>query len=344
MKNWYLFVALCWMWTACHSSPNDSRHPRRESQLTNYQNYSPSIALLENKFYYKVSLSGGEQFYATSTPSGELILHFEEEQAKFNAKSVYGTAFFISKEGHCATNRHVIYPEENIEGFEEKMIASLYSHDLQIPGNSIDIQLLSAEGTSAFETLEWGSPSQFSYPALPGVEKIERIYFDLSLILNDHCVHLKKKKISCRIVKIADDPEIDLAVLKINTEELEGNPIFPIAIEDGEIDFMSNDSPIYLLGLQVSLGRNNDISCLSPEVQKGSHYLSTHPKVARYKIDASPGSSGSPVVNERGELLAINFAKTASLEGWSLGIPRIYISDLLKEALMEEQQRQNQSQ
>jgi hypothetical protein len=333
MKNWYLLIVFVYLLIACQQAPQFKAAGGKESQGTLFNHFATSVALLENKFYYEVLLMDGQQFYATSTASGELILHLDEEQAKLNARSVYGTAFFISEEGHCVTNRHVLDPEDTFEGMEEKMMASIHSYDLQIPGHSGEIRLLNSEVLQEDST--WEQP--IHYP-IAGVQKIEKKYFDLNLTLNDHCENLTKKKLPCTIVKIADDWEIDLAILKIEAKDLEGIKIQPLSIEEKEIEFMSNDSPIYLLGLQVSLGKQNTISCLNPEIMEGSHYISTHPKVARYKINTLPGSSGSPVVNAKGELLAINFAKTTSLEGWSLGIPRSYIHELFTEALRAELQ------
>src|SRR5690606_27786282 len=47
-----------------------------------------------------------------------------------------------------------------------------------------------------------------------------------------------------------------------------------------------------------------------------------------YSIPTLPGSSGSPVIDEWGNLVAVNFAKTGDFQGFSFGIPSLALTNL----------------
>ena len=54
---------------------------------------------------------------------------------------------------------------------------------------------------------------------------------------------------------------------------------------------------------------------------------------AWFTIPAKPGSSGSAVINSRGEVVAVIYAANTQLESFSLAVPLKYIKQLLKESL-----------
>ena len=49
-----------------------------------------------------------------------------------------------------------------------------------------------------------------------------------------------------------------------------------------------------------------------------------------YSIPCLPGSSGSPVLNDEGEVIAINFSKFAGSQGFANGIPVAKLVNLMK--------------
>lgn len=53
-------------------------------------------------------------------------------------------------------------------------------------------------------------------------------------------------------------------------------------------------------------------------------------KRVTYSIPSMPGSSGSPVVDDRGRLVAVNFAKSNGSDNFNFGVPLIRIVTFLK--------------
>lgn len=50
-----------------------------------------------------------------------------------------------------------------------------------------------------------------------------------------------------------------------------------------------------------------------------------------YSIPALPGSSGSPVLNRKGELVAINFSGLNGTQNFNYGIRMKYLKSLMEE-------------
>ena len=48
-----------------------------------------------------------------------------------------------------------------------------------------------------------------------------------------------------------------------------------------------------------------------------------------YTIPTLPGSSGSPVVNKKGQLVAINYAGLSATQNFNFGIPAEALADIL---------------
>jgi S1-C subfamily serine protease len=59
-------------------------------------------------------------------------------------------------------------------------------------------------------------------------------------------------------------------------------------------------------------------------------YVSQEPYGERvlYSIPTLPGSSGNPIIDKWGNLVAINYAKTANEQGFNFGIPINYLIQL----------------
>ena len=57
----------------------------------------------------------------------------------------------------------------------------------------------------------------------------------------------------------------------------------------------------------------------------------TQKEIIQYNINTEPGSSGSPVLNRRGQLVAINFAGYRNAQSFNYGVKEKHLYDLIKD-------------
>lgn len=140
---------------------------------------------------------------------------------------------------------------------------------------------------------------------------------------------------SCVAELLGSDPLTDLAVLKINAEEL-------LPISWGDSDFAEVGSPVWAVGSPFGLTGSITFGIVSSKHRldlTGTQYDSANPlnnrgksrkpgPVARYSdlmqtdVAVNPGNSGGPLVNGKGELIGINTAIVGeSYRGVSFAIP-----------------------
>ena len=65
-----------------------------------YEKYRKSVVIIRSQYYYEVEFSNGKNAYFNSIENGEISdLTPDEDEAIKNASTIYGTGFFISKDG-----------------------------------------------------------------------------------------------------------------------------------------------------------------------------------------------------------------------------------------------------
>ncbi len=122
---------------------------------------------------------------------------------------------------------------------------------------------------------------------------------------------------------IGTSPEYDTAIMYVETEELISNEIEYSVIKTGDSDEVEVFDTVYVIGNAGGEGK----TVTTGVVSSLSKQLETTPGnyVTAIQTDASinPGNSGGAMVNEKGELIGINFAKVVSnqIEGMGFAIP-----------------------
>jgi len=158
---------------------------------------------------------------------------------------------------------------------------------------------------------------------------------------------------SCVAELLGSDPLTDLAVLKINAEEL-------LPISWGDSDFAEVGSPVWAVGSPFGLTGSITFGIVSSKHRldlTGTQYDSTNPlnnrgksrkagPVARYSdlmqtdVAVNPGNSGGPLVNGKGELIGINTAIVGeSYRGVSFAIPSKLAKQVFDEIVLSGKMR-----
>lgn len=130
---------------------------------------------------------------------------------------------------------------------------------------------------------------------------------------------------------IVSDADNDLAVLQIQTENIEFDLNLPSLVLANEMDWEKGDL-IYFIGNPLSFS----------QIANQGQILDTVPMTERSMdaliIDAPvyKGNSGSPVINQDGKVVAVIYATTTYIQGQDkqrvgLAIPITYLKTLLQE-------------
>ena len=142
--------------------------------------------------------------------------------------------------------------------------------------------------------------------------------------------------IPCVVTSVSNKENVDLAMLQLkNKQSPEGKFIFAVSEEDEEqglIDkvkgiFASSDKDelqteqkLYMIGFNAGFSLSNTSQGIKAQITSGTISQKPDNDKIMYTIPSLPGSSGSPVVNEYGKLVAVNFAGVPGTQSFNYGI------------------------
>ena len=162
----------------------------------------------------------------------------------------------------------------------------------------------------------------------------------ISIAYNDTYVTSTTDFVSCVLTNI--DSEHDLAILQLKDKKTpEGKYIFEVADEDPLEAYswkenitkkISEDKNSKLFMTSFNLGPTLALTKegIKSQFNSGSISQRTNERIM-YSIPTLPGSSGSPVVNLQGQLVAINYAGLNGTQNFNYGIRVKYLKDLIEE-------------
>lgn len=159
-----------------------------------------------------------------------------------------------------------------------------------------------------------------------------------SISYNDTYVTSTTDFVSCVITKI--DSEHDLAILQLKDKKTpEGKYVFAVSNDDPLETYdwkeeltkkVGEDKNSKLFMTSFNLGPTLALTKegIKSQFNSGSISQRTSERLM-YSIPALPGSSGSPVVNLQGQLVAINFAGLNGTQSFNYGIRVKYLKELM---------------
>lgn len=270
---------------------------------------------------------------------------------------VTGTGFFISEDGKIATNKHVA----------SRMVSdrSAISATRQIL-NSIAQYLLSRNDTC--ESIKTLCQIQYSSTTDDiEREKIVQLYnaMDEEIKENDDIIRQlsfiapEDAKIEYNsILKVAyngtfvnspddmymcslrDTADKDLAIIQLDSKQTPPHKyIFPV-LEKNMLEHYSfgeylsrmfgsdKNEELYMIGFNRGFEMAVTDEGIYSQCTEGS-INQTQRDIIQYSINTEPGSSGSPVLNRRGQLVAVNFAGYRDAQNFNYGVKERHLYDLL---------------
>lgn len=279
---------------------------------------------------------------------------FNENDAQFDIG--WGTGFFISDDGKIATNRHVaspIAPEETIIGLlreffvDNKQIMASRADKFQKEINKYS-HLRSTNNKELHAILDVLDDSLSFYRNMANmydrmltisnfkVNTICNTYvaFDNSMIqsVNDQAFH------PCTCLAYGEPGDVnsnDVAIIQLNEKEKlmpKDAYIFKVPTHDPLPSNKEHDSDyeVWVLGYNKGIGLAGIEVGIHPQYLKGNVSSVNDKYLIQYHLGVQGGTSGSPVLNKKRELVAVNNSGFNSTN-ISYGVRTVYLYELMKQ-------------
>lgn len=324
---------------------------------------SSGVVLVQNQSYYEVVLSNGESVYFSSFDDDGKLKGFTPNKDSVEVVTSYGTGFFISAEGEIATNAHVVsntVADKDVNKSVGKVISALkkvivaiyneYDEKLQKAQLAYDYANESPDVSyEAFYKIrdlrdaikeEMQEYAQY-YNGLDEIRASDseiKYHNEVSIAYNNTYVTKTSDFVSCVVIKT--DQEHDLAIIQLKAKTTpaekyifaveEDDPLETYSWKDNIEKKVKDDKNSRLFMSSFNLGPTLAITKegIKSQFNSGAISQKTGDRLM-YSIPTLPGSSGSPVVNMQGQLVAINYAGLNGTQNFNYGIRVKYLRELM---------------
>ena len=317
--------------TACQHSMNSEEI---------YNKASSGVVLIVNDFYYSVTLPYGEElFFANVDDDGDLVgLTGDQEKAEANSNMATGTGFFFTTDGQIMTNHHVAKPEVSREHVKQflKNLKRAIKENYQERLSELTQQFYAYEGQPAVQE-QIASRYSSCKQTLEQVDDMDmnesdiKIHSKLYVVYNGQHVLSLDDLTPCEFVAVAND-DVDLAIIQLeDCTTPEDAYIFSLR-DEADDKPLTLDQKLYMIGFNrgFTIGKTSSGEILS-QIYSGNVTQKSDNEQILYSIPSLQGSSGSPVVDEYGYLVAVNFAGFTGTQGFNYGIPSKKVREFLRE-------------
>lgn len=319
---------------------------------------SSGVVLIKNTGYYELQLPSGLSAYFTSYSEDGGLDNLTFSSDEIVTYTSFGTGFFISEDGRIATNNHVVGSEfsnkkvnKAMKSILEKVkssLASKYNELCELEGE-LDEQIKAKWMRNMDYSEEVALKRQiaakkeqyadnyntFSKIKVSGAEL--KHHCEISIAYNETYVTNSRDFIPC-VVK-ATDALHDLAIIQLKDKQTPaGKYVFTIPDEDPveNYSFMETitktvgtdkNQKVILIGFNKGMALANTTDGIKSQYTVGNISQKDDNQMM-YTIPSLPGSSGSPVLNLRGELVAVNYAGISSTQSFNYGVRINYLRNL----------------
>lgn len=325
---------------------------------------SSGVVLVQNQSYYEVVLSSGESLYFSGFDKDGDMMGIALSVDSVEITTNYGTGFFVSQEGEIVTNCHVVsntVSDKEINKSVDRVLSALKSQIVEIYNKyqeNLEYFQLACDYAYQSPDVSWEEYYNMRdmRDAIQGeMEEYAAIYYGLdeirasdseikyhnevSIAYNNTFVTNSRDFSSCVITKT--DMEHDLAIIQLKDKKTPSDKyVFEVEQEDpletyswkDDIEKTINDdknSKLFMSSFNLGPTLATTKEGIKSQFNSGSVSQKAKDKLM-YSIPALPGSSGSPVVNLRGQLVAVNFAGLNGTQNFNYGIRVKYLKELME--------------
>lgn len=317
-----------------------------------YEKYSSGVVMILNQYYYQITLSDSTRLYFSGIDDNENLkdLTTREDSIQANCATMSGSGFFIGDKGEILTNSHVIDPDIEIRKVKleiKDLIAGLGHYLTDVVSN------LEAENKA--------NPQPDMAQRIKGLDEFRKkveandandikvtTINSIDILLQEKTKNDSLSVHSCTLIK--KDKYYDLAVIQLEDQMTPAKThIFKMAgykgyKDESIIDKVENffgkkkklgaklklGQQLYMIGYNKGLDIGNTPDGLNPQITTG--YICQFPDVfhVMYTCPGIEGSSGSPVLDKSGNIVAVQFAYMRQTDSFNMGIKLIQVNEFLE--------------
>ena len=360
MKQYYSLITLLFLLllTGCKKDPQEI-----------YSEEKSGVVLICNEFYYDITLFNGEHLYFSGLDDDGNFINLTGKLADIKKQPgvLNGTGFFIDEKGRILTNRHVVAPAVDKAAVRNNVNAIIenYAQYIQSLQDSMDQRYAAIQEYAQENTYEddygetYTNLSEDEVASLQQeVASLKEQYMEAenlknnvrSNILNDNfSIQLHSQygiaydgsnvnswddfmKTPCTMLRVSEDADSDLALLQLNSKQTPSDSyVFTVdndlALSDHQLEI---NQAVYMIGYNYGVALAKTDNGIRAQFTSGTITQQPDGKRVMYSIPSMQGSSGSPVVDDRGRLIAVNFAKSTGSDNFNFGIPLIRVVTFLR--------------
>ena len=275
-----------------------------------YDKYKNSIVLLIGYYYYEVS-AGNLDLKKLELPTEVVVSNGKLKAVngqRANMNIYTGTGFYVSEDGKIATNLHIVRPW--LFDKEQSLISDQYKMFMSVAASE--------------------NPALNAFTAQI---KVEGVLSYIGMIPNGAYFSEDNLK-QCRELIAHDNTENDVAILQLETKKLPDDNCTIVNIDQAVV----NDSDICVGSHVYTMGFPFGLSLQDLKSPKGIQLLGHGGSVTQecadysFGFDASSygGASGSPIFNDKGQLIGVLNAGVSKSQGFNYAIKASHVVDLLK--------------
>jgi len=316
-----------------------------DSDTKVYNEYKDAVVLIKHSYGYFAKIKGTE-------------IQLTNQDVK--EETVFGTGFFVDREGKILTNSHVLQPWNSSNEEQEKVnttirnlrlkiasilttdvsedeyqsfiesnwkIASAYDEgegDYEGEGEETSEEPAGEEFVSSNDT-ETDTAATDIAAAIPVKEYVSREDIEVYVKTVDISVALHDSDdqwLSCAIEKVSEDTNIDLGILRLAAHTTPQSVANVINLDNAVQDDASLNpgQKAIMVGYPLGMDLAKTDSGIKVQLYDGKISKESDGNKIQYSITSTHGASGAPVFNECGQLIAVNFSGVDEVQGFNFGI------------------------